>query len=163
MKSSTLTMALAGAALFGLIAADAGRAQTAEPAAPAAPAAAAPAAPAEAAPAAAAPAEAAPAKAKPAAKKAKKKTSKKAKSATSLSVTVMNSRASDLTDLQVAVAGSDTFEQVLGALKAGKKAGAKVPKGKDCQIDLHATFADGAKTDATGVDVCKLKTLNLTD
>ena len=49
------------------------------------------------------------------------------------------------------------------AAAAGKKAGAKVPKGKDCQIDLHATFADGAKTDATGVDVCKLKTLNLTD
>ena len=145
MNRLNWTMALAGAALAGLIAASAARAQTAEPAAPAAPAVSAPAA--------------APAAAAPAPKKAKKK----ANSASSVSVTVQNSRSADLTELQAAVSGSDTFEKVLGKLKAGKKTGAHVPKGKDCQIDLHATFADGQTTEATGVDVCADKVLNLTD
>lgn len=155
MRIRTLTMALASAALAGLIAVGAAEAQNAEPAAPAAPAAAseAPAA------AAAAPA-AAPAVAKPAPKKARKKA---AKSASTVSVSVWNSRTSDLTELQVAPGGSDAFKKVLGKLKAGKKTGAKVPKSKDCQIDLHATFADGETTEATGVDVCKQKVLNLTD
>ncbi len=52
---------------------------------------------------------------------------------------------------------------MLGKLKAGKKAAARVPKDKDCQIDLHATFADGQTTEANGVDVCSQKILNLTD
>ncbi len=139
MKRLTWTMALASAALAGLIAASAVRAQTAEPAAPAAPAAAEPTATA--------------ASAAPAPKKAKKK----AKSASGVSVTIMNSRTADLTELQAAESGSPSFKKVLGKLKAGKKAGAQVPKGKDCQIDLHATFADGETTEATGVDVCTQK------
>jgi len=144
MNRLNWTMALAGAALIGLIAANAARAQTAEPAAPAAPAAAAPATPSDAAP-------------------APKKAKKKAKPASGVSVTVMNSRSADLTELQAAASGSDKFKKVLGKLKAGKKAGALVPKGKDCQIDLHATFADGQTTEASSVDVCAQKTLNLTD
>ena len=52
---------------------------------------------------------------------------------------------------------------MLGNLKAGKKTAARVPKGKDCQIDLRATFADGETTEANGVDVCTQKILNLTD
>ncbi|RBP04064.1 hypothetical protein DFR50_14136 [Roseiarcus fermentans] len=146
MKRFDWTMALAGAALVGLIAGGA-QAQTAEPAAPAA-----------AAEPAAAPAASAPAK--PAAKKAKKKT---AASGGAIAVSVWNSRAADLTELQVAPAGSDAFKKALGKLKAGKKTGARVPKTKDCLIDLHATFADGQVTEASGVDVCTQKVLNLTD
>jgi glucose/arabinose dehydrogenase len=147
MKNWTWTMALAGAALASLIAVDVARAQTAEPAAPAAPAASAPAA---------APAEAAPKEAT-----AKKKAA--AKSGSRLSVPVWNSRSADLTELQVAESGSPSFKKVLGKLKAGKKTNALVPKGKDCQIDLHATFADGETTEASGVDVCTERVLNLTN
>ena len=165
MKAMTLTTALACAALSGLIAVGAARAQTAEPAAPQAPAAAAPAAtPAPAAPANAAAPAAAPAKAAAAPKKAKAaKKKEKAAGGSGASVTMMNSRSVDLTELQAAPSGSDKFKKVLGAVKAGKKAGAQVPRNKDCQIDLHATFADGGTTDASGVDVCKTRTLNLTD
>ncbi len=146
MTQLTWTMALAGAALAGLVAVGAARAQTPAPAAPAAPAAAAPAA-------------AAPAEAAPAPKKARKKTAV----ASGVAVTVMNSRGSDLTELQATVSGSEKFKKVLGNLKAGKKTAARVPKGKDCQIDLRATFADGETTEANGVDVCTQKILNLTD
>ena len=146
MKRSKWTTALAVAALAGLIAASAAHAQNAEPAAPAAPAAAAPAA--------------APAEAAPAPTKARKKA---AKSASTVALSVWNSRTADLTELQVADAGSDQFKKVLGKLKAGKKTSARVPKGKDCQIDVHATFADGEMTEASGVDVCNQKVLNLTD
>ena len=140
MTQLTWTMALAAAALAGLVTVGAARAQTAAPAAPAAPAAAAPAA-------------AAPAEAAPAPKRARKKTA----AASGVAVMVMNSRASDLTELQATVSGSEKFKKVLGNLRAGKKTAARVPKGKDCQIDLRATFADGETTEANGVDLCTQK------
>jgi nucleoid-associated protein YgaU len=146
MKRLTWTTALAGAALLALVAGSPAHAQNAEPAAPAAPASAAPAA--------------APAEAAPAPKKAK---AKKASSASTVAVSVWNSRSTDLTELQVAESGSASFKKVLGKLKAGKKIGVTVPKSKDCQIDLHATFADGQTTEASGVDVCTQKILNLTE
>ena len=40
---------------------------------------------------------------------------------------------------------------------------AKLPQGSDCHVDLRGTFADGQSMDASGVDVCAEKTLNLTD
>jgi hypothetical protein len=141
MRNGTLTMALAGAALCGLIAAGAARAQTA-PAAPTAEA----------------PATAAPA---PAATKAKAK--KPASSASTVAVTVVNSRAAGLTELQAAVSGSVAWKKVLGALKPGKKAVALLPRGADCQVDLHGAFDDGQTMEATGVDACANKTLNLKD
>ena len=154
MRRLDWTMALAAAALAGLIV-GAAEAQTAAPAPDAA-------APAAAAPATAAPAEAPAKPAKPAAKKTVKKKAP-AKSASTVAVSIWNSRSADLTELQVAPSGSDDFKKALVKLKAGKKAGAKVPKTKDCLIDLRATFADGQETEATGVDVCKQKILNLTD
>jgi hypothetical protein len=144
MKRSTWTTALALAAFCALVAATAAEAETAAPAAPAA----APPAPAS--------AEAAPAPKKANAKKA-------AESDSTVAVSVWNSRSADLTELQAAESGSPSFKKVLGKLKAGGKAGATVPKGKDCKIDLHATFADGQTTEAEGVDVCAQKVLNLTE
>ncbi len=29
-----------------------------------------------------------------------------------------------------------------------------MPRGKDCQVDLHGAFDDGQTMDADGVDVC---------
>ena len=129
MTRRTLAAALAGAALFGLVAAPA-LAQNAKPA-----------------PAAAA------AKAKP----------KTQAGAPTVTVTVTNSRKADLVQLQAAESGSANWKRVLGAVKAGKQASAKLPQSYNCRVDLHATFADGQSMDASGVDVCAQKTLNLTD
>ncbi len=102
-----------------------------------------------------APAAAAPAKAKP-----KPKTTAGAPTVT---VTVTNSRKADLVQLQAAESGSASWQKVLGAVKAGKQASAEIPKGYNCRVDLHGTFADGQSMDASDVDVCAQKTLNLTE
>jgi predicted secreted protein len=83
--------------------------------------------------------------------------------AATVTVTVTNSRKADLVKLQAAESGSANWKKVLGALKAGKQASAKVPRNYNCRVDLHATFADGQSMDASDVDVCAQKTLNLTD
>ncbi len=100
-----------------------------------------------------APAAAAPAKPKP----------KTPAGAPTVTVTVTNSRKADLVQLQAAESGSANWKKVLGAVKAGKQASAKVPQGANCRVDLHGTFADGQSMDASDVDVCAQKTLNLTD
>ena len=64
---------------------------------------------------------------------------------------------------EVAVSGADKSKKALVKLAAGKKTGATVSKGKDCQIDLYATFADGQTMEANAVDVWTQKILNLTD
>ena len=100
-----------------------------------------------------APAAAAPAKLKP----------KTPADAPTVTVTVTNSRKADLVQLQAAESGSASWKKVLGALKAGKQAPAKLPQGFNCRVNLHGTFADGQSMDASDVDVCAQKTLNLTD
>jgi hypothetical protein len=64
--------------------------------------------------------------------------------------------------LQAAESGSANWKKVLGAVKAGQ-ASAKVLRGANCRVDLHGAFADGQSMDASDVDVCAEKTLNLTD
>jgi hypothetical protein len=78
-------------------------------------------------------------------------------------VAVTNGRKVDLVQLQAAVSGSADWKKVLGALKAGKQASASFPHDDNCRYDLHGTFADGQALDASDVDVCAQKTLNLTD
>jgi hypothetical protein len=95
-----------------------------------------------------------------AAAKPKPKTSEGAPTVT---VTVTNSRKTDLVELQAAESGSVSWKRVLGALKAGKQASAKMPQSFNCRVNLHGTFANGESMDATDVDVCEQKTLNLTD
>ncbi len=80
-----------------------------------------------------------------------------------VTVTMTNSRKADLVELQAAETGSVSWKKVLGALKTGKQAPAKLPQSYNCRVDLHGTFADGQSMDATDVDVCAQKTLNLTD
>ncbi len=100
-----------------------------------------------------APAAAAPAKPKP----------KTPGGAATVTVIVTNSRKADLVQLQAAESGSANWKKVLGAVKAGKQASAIVPQSYNCRVDLHGTFADGQSMDASDVDVCAQKTLNLTD
>ncbi len=100
-----------------------------------------------------APAAAAPAKLKP----------KTPEGAPTVTVTVTNSRKADLVELQAAESGSPSWKKVLGALKAGKQAPANLPRPFNCRVNLHGTFANGESMDATDVDVCAQKTLNLTD
>jgi len=136
MNIRTIAAALAGAALFGLTAAPA-CAQTAAPGvAPP------------------------PADAQPAPAKSKVKTPP---SAPTVTVTVTNSRKADLVQLQAAEPGSANWKKVLGPVKSGKQASAKLPQASDCRFDLHGTFADGQSMDASGINVCADKTLNLTD
>ena len=104
---------------------------------------------------------AAPARAAPALKKADAK--RQGQSQSSVDVTVVNSRAADLVELQATESGFPTWKKIAGPLKTGQKAAARVPRGKDCKVDLHGAFADGQSMDAEGVDVCASKTLNLKD
>jgi len=78
-------------------------------------------------------------------------------------VVVTNSRKADLVELQAAESGSADWKEVLGPLKSGKQASAKLPQATDCRFDLRGTFDDGQSMDASGVNVCADKTLNLTD
>ncbi|MCS3927116.1 hypothetical protein M2175_002147 [Bradyrhizobium elkanii] len=87
----------------------------------------------------------------------------KAKQAGAVTVTVTNSRKADLVQLEAAKSGSPDWKEVLGPLKSGKQASAKLPQAGDCRFDLRGTFDDGQSTDASGINVCADKTLNLTD
>ena len=80
-----------------------------------------------------------------------------------VTVMVTNWRNADLVELQAAESGSANWKKVLGALKAGQRASAKVPQGNNCRVDLHGKFADGQSADVSNVDVCADKTVNLTN
>jgi hypothetical protein len=137
MNIRTLTAAFAVAALFGLTAAPA-PAQTAAPEVAPPPA----------------DAQATPSKPKPKANTA---------GAPPVTVTVTNSRKADLVQLQEAEPGTANWKKVLGPVKSGKQAAAKLMQASDCRVDLHGTFADGQSMDASGINVCADKALNLTD
>ena len=83
--------------------------------------------------------------------------------AVTVTVTVTNSRKADLVELKAAESGSADWKEVLGPLKSGKQASAKLPQASDCRFDLRGTFDDGQSADASGINVCADKTLNLTD
>ena len=87
----------------------------------------------------------------------------KANTAGAVTVTVTNSRKADLVELQAAESGSADWKEVLGPLKSGKQASAQLPQASDCRFDLRGTFDDGQSMDASGINVCADKTLNLTD
>jgi hypothetical protein len=103
---------------------------------------------------------AAPAAAAPAPAKLKPKTSE---GASTVTVMVTNSRKADLVQLQAAESGLVNWKRVLGALKSGSHVSAQLPRPFNCRVDLHGTFSDGQSMDASDVDVCAQKTLNLTD
>jgi len=83
--------------------------------------------------------------------------------AATVTVMVTNSRKTDLVQLQAAESGSVAWKKVLGPLKAGAHATAVLPRQFNCRVDLHGTFADGQTMEASDVEVCTEKTLNLTE
>ena len=99
-----------------------------------------------------APAAAAPVKSKP-----------KTPAGGTVTVRVMNWRNADLVELRAAESGSANWKKVLGGLKAGQWASAKLPQGNNCRVDLHGKYADGQSADVSNVDVCADKTVNLTN
>jgi hypothetical protein len=78
-----------------------------------------------------------------------------------VTVKVTNWRDADLVDLQVVESGSANWKKVLGALKAGQWTWAKLPQGKNCQVDLRGKYADGKSADASNVNICADKTVDL--
>ena len=88
----------------------------------------------------------------------------KAKKLPMVSVIVTNGRSVGLVELTATMSGG-TADSVTAAKKlaAGKKATVKLAHDKDCMFDLHGVFDDGQMTDVSGVDLCKDKTINLTD
>ena len=97
-----------------------------------------------------APAAAAPMKSKP-----------KTLAGGTVTVKVTNWREADLVELQVAESGSANWKKVLGALKAGQWTWAKVPRGKNCRVDLRGKYADGKLADVSNFDICADKTVDL--
>jgi len=83
--------------------------------------------------------------------------------ANTVTVMVTNSRKADLVQLQAAESGSVAWKKALGPLKAGAHATAVLPRQFNCRVDLHGSFADGQSMEASDVDVCAQKTLNLTE
>ena len=101
-----------------------------------------------------APAAAAPMKSKP---------NPKTAAAGTLEVKVINWRNADLVELEAAESGSANWKKVVGALKAGQWSWTKVPHGNNCRVDLRGKYADGQSADASNVEVCADKTVNLTN
>jgi hypothetical protein len=83
--------------------------------------------------------------------------------AATITITVTNARKADLVQLQATESGLVGWKKVLGALKSGNHAPAQLPHPFNCRVDLHGTFSDGQSMDASDVDICAQKTLNLTD
>jgi hypothetical protein len=85
------------------------------------------------------------------------------KIAPTIVVTVTNSRAVPLTELDAAAAGGAQAKQIVANLAPGKKTSVKVVHGKSCVFDLHGAYEDGSSTNLTSVDLCKDKNVNLID
>jgi hypothetical protein len=78
-----------------------------------------------------------------------------------VTVKVTNWRDADLVELQVVESGSAKWKKVLGALKAGQWTWAKVPQGKNCQLDLRGKYADGKSADVSNINICADKSVDL--
>jgi len=87
----------------------------------------------------------------------------KANPAVTVTVTVTNSRKADLVQLEATKSGSADWKKVVGPVKSGKQASTKLQHANDCRFDLRGTFDDGESMDASGINVCADKTINLTD
>jgi hypothetical protein len=111
----------------------------------------------------AAPAATVPTKLRPATSKPKTPEPKTPEGAATVTILVTNARKADLVQLQATESGLVGWKKVLGALKSGSHLPATLPRPFNCRVDLHGSFSDGQSMDASDVDVCAQKTLNLTD
>jgi hypothetical protein len=111
----------------------------------------------------AAPAASVPTKLRPATSKPKTPEPKTSQGAATVTIMVTNARKADLVQLQATESGLVGWKKVLGALKSGSHLPATLPRPFNCRVDLHGSFSDGQSMDASDIDVCAQKTLNLTD
>ena len=88
----------------------------------------------------------------------------KAKKLPMIAVTVINGRSVQLVELTAKLSsGEGDVVTVVKDLPGGKKTVAHISHDKACLFYLHGIFDDGATTDATGVELCKEKKINLTE
>ncbi len=80
-----------------------------------------------------------------------------------IAVVVNNKRSVGLVELTAALAGSADAKQIAGPLAANRKTVAHLKRDKACLFDLRGCYADGADIDMSSVELCKDKTINLTD
>jgi hypothetical protein len=111
----------------------------------------------------AAPTASVPTKLRPTTSKPKTPEAKTSEGAATVTILVTNARKADLVQLQATESGLVGWKKVLGALKSGSHLPATLPRPFNCRVDLHGSFSDGQSMDASDVDVCAQKTLNLTD
>jgi len=111
----------------------------------------------------AAPAASVPTKLRPATSKPKTPEPKTSEGAATVTILVTNARKADLVQLQATESGLVGWKKVLGALKSGSHLPATLPRPFNCRVDLHGSFSDGQSMDASDLDICAQKTLNLTD
>ena len=87
----------------------------------------------------------------------------KPKANPAVTVTVTNSRKADSSPVGGGQVRLCRLEEVVGPVKSGKQASAKLPQGSGCRFDLRGAFDDGELMDASDINICADKTLNLTD
>ena len=96
-------------------------------------------------------------------KKAKKpKRTMKPKGMPKTPVTVENNSGLGLVELDAVLVGQQNSVKLAGPLESGKKIKVVVAHDKACLFDIHASYDDGSTGDATGLDLCKAKSINLT-
>jgi len=88
---------------------------------------------------------------------------KKAAGPPTVDVVVTNNRKAALTSLLASMSGSPESKKIAGPLAPGKKVVVHLAHDKACLFDLHGLFEDGADMDATGVELCKDKAINLVE
>ena len=94
-------------------------------------------------------------------KKATKKIAKKKVKAPKVAVTISNNSGLGLVELDVSISGQGETTKVAGPLAAGKTMKAMIAHDKACLFDIHGAYDDGSISDASGVDLCKDKRINL--
>ena len=82
----------------------------------------------------------------------------------SVVVVVTNSRSVELTELDATPSGGTLpTNRIVSKLAPGTKISVTVATGKFRVFNLHGAYADGSSTDATSVDLCKDKSINLVE
>ncbi len=96
------------------------------------------------------------------AKPVKAKKPKKAGGMAKTPVVVKNSSGLGLVQLDVVISGQQESVKIAGPLATGKTIKVLVAHDTTCLFDIHASYDDGSTGDASGLDLCKQKTINLT-
>lgn len=78
-------------------------------------------------------------------------------------ITLVNARTAALTGLSLTDDAGKQVGSLKAAIAAGKKGTIALAKGTPCAINVAASFDDEGYIEASQVDVCKDRTIRLTD